>query len=191
MARNITDLTNHDNPDSDYTWGRVRNNPGDNTGTPVNEAMVGDVLNFFMKLADDSGITLNGLPDNENNGWQLSDLYYAAMFRPKQTPTYSGSFVDHPTSPIRFAKIGSKRVVIEGMTAYAVGVGLVTDVPIFTLPLGLRPAKTKRFVVAQEGGADPITFIEVADTGVVTLLASIYGSDSNGVYMQIDFSLEF
>lgn len=191
MARNITNLSNVDAPDSDYTWGRVRNNPGDNTGTPVNEAMVGDVLNYHMKLADDAGITLNGLPDNENNGWQLSDVYYAAMFRSPQTPSYSGLFIDNTTAPIRFAKIGSKRVVIEGMTAYATGVGLVTDLPIFTLPLGYRPAKTKLFIVAQAGGAELYTLIEVATTGVVTLLASNVGTDSNGVYIQIDFSLEF
>lgn len=76
--RTITDLQNTDAPDSDYPSGRVRDrDAGQNNGTPVDEEMVGDPLQFFNKLMRDSlalgGDPANGLPDNDYNGWQLND----------------------------------------------------------------------------------------------------------------------
>lgn len=79
MARNILQLTNVDPADSDYPSGRVRNNPGDNSGTPVNEALLGDMVQFFQKIMVEAGITPNQLPDNEYSGWQLYEAFLALM----------------------------------------------------------------------------------------------------------------
>ena len=66
----LTDLANTNAPDVDFPYGDLRDNPGDGTGTPVNRNMLSDPLQFFQKLADEAGITPNGLVDNEYNGWQ-------------------------------------------------------------------------------------------------------------------------
>lgn len=73
MARDIQDLTNTDAPSLDYPYGRVRDisSPGASDGTPVNEEMVGDVLQFFNKLMAEGGVTANGLPDNDYSGFQF------------------------------------------------------------------------------------------------------------------------
>lgn len=62
-----------------YPFGETRNNPGDNTGTPVNTILVGDVVQLMEKVMHESGITANGLPDNEANGWQLFEAFRKVM----------------------------------------------------------------------------------------------------------------
>jgi len=69
--RLLATKTNVNAPDSDYPFGRIRNNPGNGTGTPVNELLYGDMHQFFEKLMDAAGITANGLPDNDYSGFQL------------------------------------------------------------------------------------------------------------------------
>jgi len=56
--------------DSDYLFGRIKDNSGTNDGTPVNEFVYGDIHQFFAKLITLAGITPNNLPDNETNGYQ-------------------------------------------------------------------------------------------------------------------------
>lgn len=69
--RNKGTLTNIDNSDLvNYPNGRVKNNDGSGNGTPVNEAVKGDIHEFFDKAMRLYGITHNGLPDNETNGYQ-------------------------------------------------------------------------------------------------------------------------
>lgn len=69
--RNKGTLTNIDNSDlTNYPNGRIKNNDGSGNGTPVNEAVKGDIHEFFDKAMRLYGITHNGLPDNETNGYQ-------------------------------------------------------------------------------------------------------------------------
>jgi hypothetical protein len=58
-------------PNSTYPFGAIKDNPGDETGTPVNTKVYGDFHQFFEKLFNNSGLVANGLPDNANNGFQL------------------------------------------------------------------------------------------------------------------------
>jgi len=67
----LEDKSNVNAPSVSFPYGSLRNNPGDNTGTPVNVNLVGDVMQLMEKIMAESGITPNGLPDNEANGWQL------------------------------------------------------------------------------------------------------------------------
>lgn len=53
-------------PTTDYVKGRIV----DNT-TPVNEAINGDIIEFFHRMAWMASITENNLPDNVTNGHQL------------------------------------------------------------------------------------------------------------------------
>lgn len=73
MSRGLENYPNIDPPDSDYPSGRSKDNPGNNTGTPVKELTLGDYQQFFAKLMRIAGITPNNLPDNEYNGFQYVD----------------------------------------------------------------------------------------------------------------------
>jgi hypothetical protein len=71
MARSLASKPNVDAPDYDYPFGRIRDRAGSTPGTPVNEVVYGDFHQFFAKLMDEAGVTANGLPDNDDDGFQL------------------------------------------------------------------------------------------------------------------------
>lgn len=75
MARGLQNFPNITHADGDFPNGRVKDNPGDNTGTPVNEYTLGDIWQFFAKLMREASLTPNGLPESEYSGQQ----YYQAL----------------------------------------------------------------------------------------------------------------
>ena len=76
--RNKGALVNIDNSDLvRYPNGRIKNQTGLGDGTPVNEIVYGDIHEAKDKLMRLYGITHNGLPDNEINGYQLVDALIA------------------------------------------------------------------------------------------------------------------
>lgn len=96
--RSITDFTNHDAPDTDYPYGKIRDNNGTNNGTPVNEATYGDIHQLMARVMHYSRQTSNGLPDNDYNGFQLFDAF-TKMFN-----KYSKLYLYNPTgSPLSLA----------------------------------------------------------------------------------------
>ena len=68
-------LKNNPNVDnsnlSDYPDSRIRDNSGTGNGTPVNRSVYGDIHSNISKLMRLYGITPNGIPDNETNGYQI------------------------------------------------------------------------------------------------------------------------
>lgn len=70
MARALSTKTNVIPPNSDYPYARARDNDGSANGTPVNENLFGDIIQFFEKMMADAGVTHNGLPDNDYSGFQ-------------------------------------------------------------------------------------------------------------------------
>nr|WP_299067191.1 hypothetical protein [uncultured Allomuricauda sp.] len=78
MARDKGVLTNIDksNPPA-YPNGRIKDNTGADDGTPVNEFVYGDFHELMAKLMRLAGITYNGQPDNEINGYQLLEALSA------------------------------------------------------------------------------------------------------------------
>jgi hypothetical protein len=77
MARKISTLPNTVAPDSDYPDGRFKDKVGSNPGTRVNEAMLGDISQFFSKIMRESGTAYNDLPDNEYN----ENQFYEAILK--------------------------------------------------------------------------------------------------------------
>lgn len=76
--RNKGTLVNIDNSNLGlYPSGRIKNNTGAGDGTPVNEEVYGDLHEMKDKLMRLYGISYNGLPDNEVNGYQLIDALVA------------------------------------------------------------------------------------------------------------------
>jgi hypothetical protein len=57
-------------PDSDYPNGNIKDNPGDNSGTPFNTNTYQDIHQVFAKVLRLADITASGLPENEYSGFQ-------------------------------------------------------------------------------------------------------------------------
>ncbi len=73
---NLEDKPNVFPPSGEYPSGDIKDNPGDNTGTPVNRLVMADYIQFFHKMVREVMINYpsfvpNGVPDTEYNGWQL------------------------------------------------------------------------------------------------------------------------
>jgi len=79
MARSLASKPNVIAPDSDYPFGRVRDDNGTGNGTPVNEETCGDQHQFFEKLLSEGGVPANGMPENEYSGFQYWEALIALM----------------------------------------------------------------------------------------------------------------
>lgn len=75
MAIGIANYPNITPANADYPNGQIKNDP---SGTPVNVLTNGDIQIFFDKMLRIAGLTANGLPDNETNGYQLVDAVVRA-----------------------------------------------------------------------------------------------------------------
>lgn len=73
MAIDLSTKTNVDAPDTDYPYGKIRDNSGTDDGTPVDVQVYGDFHQFFARMFAKSGLTYNGLPDNNYSGFQYFD----------------------------------------------------------------------------------------------------------------------
>ena len=68
--RILADQIGVEAPSTDYIKGRIVDNQ-----TLINEAINGDIVEFFHKMASLASITENELPDNTTNGHQLLQAF--------------------------------------------------------------------------------------------------------------------
>ncbi len=105
------------------------------------------------------------------------------------SPSYVGGFAPDPVSPIGFRRaIGSKRVVIKGVTYDTTPLSTVINCPMFTLPPGCRPGQTQLFF-SMDGAGYPIV-IRINVAGVVSLAGDIIGVTTSGCWMNISFDVD-
>lgn len=71
MARNLALKTNVEPADSDYPYGRIKDDSGSGDGTPVNELVYGDIHQFFARMFAKSGLIYNNLPDSDYSDFQF------------------------------------------------------------------------------------------------------------------------
>jgi len=71
MARKLEDQDNVDPSDDDFLYGRIRDRDGGTPGTRVDEAVYGDIHQFFARLMALHGPVHNNLPDSDYVGFQL------------------------------------------------------------------------------------------------------------------------
>lgn len=117
MARDFSLRTDIDNTlPAAFPDGRLLDsNPASaNNGTAVNEAVYGDVIQFFLKLMRDTSITPNGNPDNETNSQYISALDAYIRDVATGSPTQRGSVelanqaeVDAGTDPLRVLSVAT------------------------------------------------------------------------------------
>lgn len=123
--RALNSNTNIDNSDlANYPDGRLKDNTGAGNGTPVNEKTNGDLFQTIAKLMRLYGITPNGLPDNESNGYQIIDAMRALASKNDYILTI-GSSAGALTVPV---KIGSMLLNESIVCKSAVDVGAETNI---------------------------------------------------------------
>jgi len=79
MAIGQRNYPNISPPDGDYPDGRIKDNPGDGSGTPINQLTNGDIQEFFAKLLRLQGVAPSGNPENEYSGHQYIDALTALL----------------------------------------------------------------------------------------------------------------
>lgn len=77
--RRLVNKPNVDSPDSDYPYAKARDKTPSEGGTPFTEEVFGDMIQFFERMMELSGITANELPDNNYSGFQLMEALVKAI----------------------------------------------------------------------------------------------------------------
>lgn len=166
MARKLTSKTNVNIPTVTFPHGRVRDNPGDNTGTPVNEDLVGDYTQFFEQLMLLAGLVHNDLPENDPNGYQFNEAL-AVITRSYELSGTAGNFAVQP-GPRPFFFIADEDGFFPGPTSGVVYGATYAGTPVVVKcinPAGitLNPDGANTF----DGSASPI---QLAEGEIVTLI---------------------
>lgn len=133
--RPLISQQNVDAPSTDFPYGRIRNNPGNATGTPFDEALYGDIQQFFARLMFLSGLTPNGIADGNYAGWQLMDaLRLAALPYRSYVINLIQTASSNPVVTIFYNQIGTINVVRTATGTYTmtkVGAFPFTQTAIF------------------------------------------------------------
>lgn len=79
MAIALSTKPNTEAPSSAYPFASIRDASGLTLGTPVSRLVYSDFHQFFEKMMDFAGVTHNGLPDNDTNGYQLHEALLATI----------------------------------------------------------------------------------------------------------------
>lgn len=138
--RLLQNKTNVDAPDDDYPFGRARNNPGNRTGTPVDEELLGDILQFFEKMFNASGLVANEMPDNDYAGFQLYEalqtILTARATSGVYTPGLTNSLNVTSSDPeeLQYLRVGNV-VTVSGHFALVVTVNNTDSAVEIDLPI--------------------------------------------------------
>lgn len=121
IMRVLADQTGVQTPDADYVGGRIVDN-----NTIVDEAINGDMIEFFQKLLDLAGLTANGLPDNTSNGHQTLTALEAVVRNFDATQTEKG--VQENATDTEAKSFESASKTISPATLGAVRANLLTKI---------------------------------------------------------------
>lgn len=92
MAIGLENYPNIDVSDpAKYPSGAIKDNPGDNTGTPVNKLVYNDMHQFFFALLLQAGIAATGNPENAVDGYQYIEALVAKIRATIATDTQKGT----------------------------------------------------------------------------------------------------
>ena len=68
----LRDKPNTAAPTGIFPYGDIKDDLGENNGTPVNREVYGDIHQFVEELMVFGAVNPNGLPDNASNGFQIA-----------------------------------------------------------------------------------------------------------------------
>lgn len=153
MSIGIENFPNIEAADSDYPNGSLRDKTISLPGTPVNKLVYDDIHQTFAKLLREAGLTANGLPDNEYNGFQ----YFTAM---------------------QYLLGGQKRIYLNSST----GAGILVDSDYSPLVIITREAGAGNFTTMQEPTGTYIGRVMVANYSPYSSdIFNVLGENINGV----------
>lgn len=183
MAIRLQSKTNVIAPAAPYPYGRIKDNPGDGSGTPVNEQVYGDFHQFFAKLLDDAGITGNDLPENSTNTFQ-----YILALNAVIKNIVSDSSVSYITTGITFqnSAAGGTNLGMKKTSRNTIKMRGMVDTPnpfqnnvlYMTLPVGYRPSVEKNcFCSVYQDTASPfLAFCNIKTNGEIRFFSDYGGS---------------
>jgi hypothetical protein len=119
--KKLENLTNVEAPSVDFPYGDLKNNTGTNNGTPVNRALISDVIQFGQKLADEAGVVINDIEDNNDDGWQLYEAFQRLTAK-KYVKQVSSEF-DGESFTITRAEIQAAFVGVNPFSSFVLGTG--------------------------------------------------------------------
>lgn len=186
--RALKNKINVQSPDGDYPFARAKDNTGGNNGTPVDEKLLGDLLQFAEKLMFEGAVVPNEFPDNEYAGFQLFEALLKNIHHPLQNVLYQGIYEAHPNTPIKLRKIGSSLVQIQGCLYASAAMSLTADTVIFLIGATLVPPGTLFWATAYDFiNQRDIPLQIIPGAGEVRLRGDISGFDSRGVFINITY----
>ena len=112
----LVDKVNVDPASADYPFGDLNDDNGTGNGTPANRELFTDIIQTAEKIMFESGITPNGLPDNDYSGFQLFEAM-VKIFGRKKTIQSSWNMDTNPNLTIThgvnpFTKIRAVNVMV-------------------------------------------------------------------------------
>ena len=164
-------LENFDNveaPSVDYPYGSIKNDDGTLNGTPLNREVLSDMFQFFAKLSDLSDLTINDLPDNDVNGFQL----YSALLRSFPKKFVKTVNTDFDGYTITITKSDLDNAFYSGFPFYAGGGAVVNYFVDFTVTVWRFDSPMWREVPLHD-------FDTVFPPGEVLASASVDGSNGD------------
>jgi hypothetical protein len=114
----LKDKVNVNAPNGTWPYGELRDNPGDNSGTPVDEVLVSDVMQLMEYIMNDGGVVPTGLLDNLANGFQLADAL-TLFIRSKQATESDKGTAEIATNAEVITGTDTERMVVpSALTAW-------------------------------------------------------------------------
>ncbi|MDD5013651.1 MAG: hypothetical protein PHW73_00935 [Atribacterota bacterium] len=211
MSRILANIPDVEGPSSNYPKGRILDQ--DNTqnppvpGTPIIEALYGDIIQFFKKLIGNAVITENNLPDNETNGYQYVEAFETivgdtvdaeATLRSGADGTLQGEIDDLNFNAwqnltlvnswiggnLQYRKNNKGIVYLRSTSQIGGGTGIIA-----TLPSGYRPPYETDFIINSQSSSYNIPHVlRLSTNGDIELFACL----PNSLYSSFSvFSLNF
>jgi len=184
MARSLENKENVEPVDSDYPYGRIKDNTGSDNGTPINEDVYGDFHQFFARMFAESGLTYNELPDNDYSGFQyyealktlVGNIFNIEWVDIAGTVGFQNGWLNHgfPYQSARY-RIEGKYLVLSGEI-----VGTTSNNVAFALPVA--PIQIYNCVVASGTTPVYVCVLVVSTIGEVT----VYNTGGGATLVSLD-----
>lgn len=174
----LENKTNITAPDADYPFGSVRDKTPSLAGTIWNFEMMSDIIQFFSKMFNESGITANGLPDNTTNGYQLFEALMSNI--PKKYIKETTSILDGDVQTVTRAEIETALTpynpFYDGFTA-----GTPNELVDFHVQVWVEHAANDWRLLSGATGSPGDVYARISSSGdvVLTLTGAPYGSPVN------------
>lgn len=148
---------------ADYPYGNLKNNTGTNDGTPVDLELVGDSMQLFERMMAQAGITPNGLPDNNANGFQLF-LALTKLIDGDTTDWVPATLGSGYTGNLFYRRIRGV-IHLRGSVSKA---DADFSTPATTLPDGFRPVANLQLMGLYFGGGSDDLILNIGTNGEIT-----------------------